>query len=283
MPSNVEEKDEMKNTIRLTALSGLLALALPLAADAQMKANEGQWRASIYGWFPSIGGSTSFPPTGATGPTINVDADTVLDALKFAFMGTLEYRKDQWGLWTDLVYVDLGGSKSGMRDVTVGPQQLPGDVTLNANLDVKAWIWTIAGTYNVIKSPEYSMDLLFGTRMIDMEEKLNYAFTGNIGPLLLPGPSGTKSLTLTNWDAIVGVKGEATFGSDRKWFVPYYLDIGTGQSKFTWQGIVGVGYAFNKTTSVVGAWRYLDYEMDSGDPIQSVNFNGPLIGVVFSW
>jgi opacity protein-like surface antigen len=165
----------------------------------------------------------------------------------------------------------------------VGPQQLPVGVTLNASLDIKSWIWTIAGTYSVMKSPEHSMELLLGARMVDMDQTLNYAFTGNIGSLLLPGPSGTKTLTLTNWDAIVGVKGQAFFGDDRKWFVPYYLDIGTGQSKFTWQGMLGVGYAFSKSASVVGAWRYLDYEMDSGDPIQSINFSGPLLGVVFSW
>ena len=35
------------------------------------------------------------------------------------------------------------------------------------------------------------------------------------------------------------------FGPNREWFVPYYADIGTGQSDFTWQAIGGIGYAFS--------------------------------------
>jgi hypothetical protein len=64
--------------------------------------------------------------------------------------------------------------------------------------------------------------------------------------------------------------------------VPYYLDVGTGQSKLTWQGILGVGYAFN-WGSIVGAWRYLDYEFKSGSSIENISFNGPAIGLIFRW
>ena len=60
------------------------------------------------------------------------------------------------------------------------------------------------------------------------------------------------------------------------------LDVGTGQSKLTWQGIVGVGYAFN-WGSIVAAWRYLDYEFKSGSPVENLSFNGPAIGLIFRW
>ena len=72
------------------------------------------------------------------------------------------------------------------------------------------------------------------------------------------------------------------FGANREWFVPYYLDVGTGQSELTWQAIGGIGYAF-KWGQVIAAWRYLDYKFKSDSAIQSLNFSGPAVGVAFNW
>jgi hypothetical protein len=72
------------------------------------------------------------------------------------------------------------------------------------------------------------------------------------------------------------------FGAEQRWFVPYYLDVGTGQSSLTWQAMVGVGYAFG-WGSVMGAWRHIDYDMKSGKSIESVSFDGPGVAVAFRW
>jgi len=263
------------------SLAFLLAASMPLATHAQAKPEEWKFDATVYGWFPSIGGKTSFPATGG-GPSIDITAEDILDALKFTFMGTLEVRKGQWGVWTDVIYLDVGDSKSTTRDATVGRQALPAGASLNADLDLKSWIWTLAGTYTVMDSPEHRMEVLAGARMINVENTLNWQFNGNIASLPLPGRSGTSVIELTNWDGIVGIKGRAAFGDSRKWFVPYYADVGTGQSKLTWQGIVGVGYAFD-WGSVIGVWRYLDYEFKSSSKIEIIDFNGPAIGVSFRW
>src|SRR5688572_20509478 len=96
---------------------GMMACALPQTATGQITDNW-QFGAVIYGYFPSIGGKTTFPA--GPGGSISVDSDTVLDSLKFAFMGALEAQKGRWGLFTDVLYVDLGGSKSRTRDLTIG-------------------------------------------------------------------------------------------------------------------------------------------------------------------
>ena len=83
-------------------------------------------------------------------------------------------------------------------------------------------------------------------------------------------------------DAIIGVKGRYTFGESRKWSVPFYLDVGTGQSDLTWQAAVGVGYAF-QWGEVSALWRYLDYKFKSSSKIEDMNFNGPQIGLTFRW
>ena len=159
---------------------------------------------------------------------------------------------------------------------------IPAGVDLNADLEVKGWVWSIAGTYSLIATPEHSMQLLAGARLLDVEENLNYQFTGNIGALPLAAPGGSSSVDESVWDGIIGVKGRVSFGANREWFVPYYLDVGTGESELTWQAIGGIGYAF-KWGQVIAAWRYLDYKFKSGSAIESLNFNGPAIGVAFNW
>ncbi len=275
----------MRNNLIRTSLTAMLALAsmLPLSSQAQSVDNW-QWRGSIYGWFPSIGGKTNFPTPGlgsAVGPTVNIDADTILDNLDFVFMGSLEAQKGRYGLWTDLIYLDLDGSKSGTRDAAISRLAIPVGVALNANLEIKSWLWTIAGTYSVVQTPEHSMQLLAGARLLDLETTLGYQFTGNIGALPLAA-SGSSRVTESFWDGIVGVKGRLSFGDDRKWFVPYYLDVGTGQSDLTWQALVGVGYDFH-WGAVTAAYRYLDYEFKTGQPVEDLNLSGPAIGVTFRW
>jgi len=268
-----------------SAAGGLLCAVLagmaPASAQAQASADAWQWQAAIYGWFPALSGTTEFP-SGAGGPSFDVSTHQVLESLNFAFMGAFGGKKGQWGFWTDLFYADVGGSKDGTRDFSLGHQGLPANLSANLNLDIKTTIWTLAGTYELAKSPEYVADVLAGARGINMRQTLDWSINGDIAGTGLPSQSGSKELTITNWDAIVGVKGQAFLDADRKWFVPYYADIGGGQSKLTWQINAGIGYRFG-WGALVASWRVLDYDMKSGDPIQSIRFNGPLVGAAFQW
>ena len=263
--------------IATTLIASALAATLPHTAQAQSQQGAWKWEATIYGWFPSIGGSTSFPATG-TGPSIDVSTQDVIDALKFIFMGSLEAKNGQWGLWTDLVYTDFGASRQGARDFTVDHH--PVGVDANLVLDMKAWTWTLAGTYSLATTPDYTLDVLGGFRYLDLAQTLSWTLSADIPQL--PSRTGTADANIANWDAVVGVKGRTMLGAERKWFIPYYLDVGTGQSKFTWQVNAGVGYQFD-WGSVLASWRYLDYDFKSGSKIESVNFNGPVIGASFRW
>ena len=98
----------------------------------------------------------------------------------------------------------------------------------------------------------------------------------------LPTRSGEASVDGTNWDAIVGLKGRYYFGAERKWFLPYYVDVGSGQSKLTWQINAGVGYTYD-WGSVFATWRYLDYDFKSGDALQSMSMSGALVGMAFQF
>jgi len=266
---------------RMASVAVLTIAAIsPAIVAAQELSDQWKFRASIYGWLPDIGGSTTFPA--GTGTSINVNADKIIDTLKFTFMGTFEAQKGRWGAFTDVIYLDVGGSKSQTRDLTVGNVTLPAGVTADAQLDIKAWVWTLAGTYRVVSDPGFTMDVLAGARLLDVEEKLGWQFSANLGGIAPPPRTGNSELKDNVWDGIIGVKGRFAFGADSEWYVPYYLDVGTGDSDLTWQGVAGIGYAF-RWGELFAVWRYLDYNLKSGSKIEDVNFNGPAIGVAFRW
>jgi hypothetical protein len=275
----------MKLRITARAASCMLTLGLaaglaPVAAQAQTASDKWQWEAAIYGWFPAIGGSTSFPSNGSSGPNIDVSAQDVINALKMVFMGQIEARKGKWGVWTDVVYADLGGSKDGTRSLTVDGQ--PVTVDGHLGLDVKSTVWTLSGLYNLTATPENTTDLLLGARMLDMKQTLNWSLSAGVPGYPTIGHSGQASVSGTDWDSIVGVKGRYYFGAEHKWFLPYYADVGAGQSKLTWQVNAGVGYKFD-WGSVFATYRYLDYQFKSGNALQSMTMNGALLGVAFQF
>jgi hypothetical protein len=273
----------------IAALSIAGAALAPTTASAQTQAagmQDGKWQfsASIYGYLPTIGGSTTFPGLpGSPSPSLNVDAQTIIDNLKMVFMGSLDMHNGQWGLWNDVLYMNVGNSKSATRDFSLINGNIPATASANLSLDIKSTIWTIAGEYRLYSSdPAWTNDLLFGARMFDMTNTLGYSFSGAVGSHPLAGRSGSVAVSKTLWDGIVGVKGRYAFGASREWFVPYYLDVGTGQSQSTWQAAAGIGYKFG-WGELTGLWRYMDYNMKSGSPIESLNLNGPQIGATFRW
>lgn len=271
------------NTLRkVSKLSAsVLAILMPMAAQAQEPPGEWEWAGSFYVWLPTISGVTQFP-TGDTGPFLEIDAETILENLDFVFMGALEFTNGRWGGFTDVIYMNLGASGERTREVSVGGIGLPADVELVAGLDVKSWVWTLAATYDISASPDNTAQVLFGARLLDYEQTLDWTFNGNIGPLPLPERSGISVVDASNWDAIVGLKGRMFLGADAKWFFPYHFDVGTGDSDLTWQAMAGVGYQFGWGSAVL-TWRHLDYEMESGKPVEETSFSGPLFGATIRW
>lgn len=260
----------------LALLAALCGLAPPVGAQT----SEERWQsaATLYLWFPGIGGRTQFP-SGAGGPTINVNAKDVLSKLDMAFMGTIESRRGRWGGLVDWVYSDLSGDESRTRDLTIAGVPLPVGVSADLGLQVKTNVLTLAGTYALVETPTYSASLLAGARMLKADQTLSWSLAST-GPVAGLARSGAIDAGTTNWDAIVGVRGRARLASDPRWFLPYHVDIGTGASRQTWQAVLGVGYTFD-FGDVGLVWRYLDYTFKPSEPLQTLTFNGLALGVAF--
>jgi hypothetical protein len=249
----------------------IFAAVLPAMAAGQTTSaspESGPWEITVglYGYLPAINGTVNFPnDMGST--DIHVPFSDLWDHLKMVAVGFVDVRKDRWGGFTDALYMDVGGAKSVTHDFQVGGSTVQGTVDLN--LDVKAVVWTLAGEYQVVSDPKWRLDAFAGARMLYGKIRLGYA-AGQI--------VGTKESSATLWDGIVGIKGR--YGEKYRWFVPFYLDVGTGATKLTWQGSGGIGYSW-RHFEVVAVWRYLEWTGKSGRPIADINFSGPEVGFAY--
>ena len=115
----------------LLAVAALCASAclLPTGAAAESVAmsatrpDEWQFAAMVYAWYPDLGGKVTFPNGGSS--DISVDASDLYSNLKFAVIGAFEARKGEWGMFTDLMYMDVGQFNSRFHNMTIGNVGLP--------------------------------------------------------------------------------------------------------------------------------------------------------------
>lgn len=276
----------VKSTIaRLVVLLGFAtSLAMPagvLAQDSLLA--DWKFRAVLYGWFPTVSGASSH--TSGAGVTADLNAEDYLDHLRFAFMGTVDARKDRWGVMSDYIYLDFDADKGATRSLSLsgplGQIALPADAYAGVNLRLRGWAWSLLGSYALVDRPGYEMHLLGGTRYLKVNTTVDWRLTGNLGGLPTFATSGASTSKTDVWDAIVGAKGRYRFGDQGRWFLPYYLDVGTGQSDRTWQAMGGIGYSFS-WGEVFAAYRHLDYRFDSGG-MKDLSFSGPGVGLGFRW
>ena len=268
-----------RRTCRLAA--GLLAaFAVASPALAQSGPVEGPWRyaGTLYLWVPGVSGKTRFPADSG-GTEIEFD---VLEHLKFTLMGGLEAHNGRWGFFGDGIYIHLGTDKNNTRDFTIGGS-LPATTSADLKWDLTGGAITLGGQYRLVADPKVTLDALGGVRWLKIDNKFKWDITGDVGSLDPAAASGSRKSNLSNFDAVVGVRGRIALGdAGGPWSAPYYLDVGTGESKLTWQVAGGVRYAFG-WGELSGLWRYVRYDMKSSETIERLSFNGPMVGATWRW
>ena len=258
-------------------LSGIVAIT-PATSAAQSLSDEWRFRAVLYMWMPKITGTATFPVANTV--DFSMSFSEILDHLKMTGMGTIEAQKGRWGMFTDVVYLNVGGTRTRTRDHMIDGVPLPVGVTVNTGLDLKSWIWTLAGSYRLQATPESEADFFVGARYLSIEPRLTYDFSADVGPFVGPARTGSRTVKGQDWNAIGGFKGRVRFGDNREWYIPYYIDLGAGESQFTWQFATGIGYAF-PWGDAYATYRYLDYDFRSSSKVQDLTIKGPLVGVAF--
>ena len=261
---------------------GLSLSALVCAQPARAADNEydGDWHFTLtpYVWLPGVSGDLRYKaPRGFSGNAeVHVGAEDIFEDLKFAFMGTGSVRRGNWSVFTDFIYLDLGSDNAKVKDI-VGPGgivEFPVSLSTKSGLD--GFVWTAAAAYSFFHDNVSSADAFVGFRGLGLSSSLDWQFANP--PLLFP-QSGHLEQYQQLWDGLIGVRGRFGF-SGSHWFIPYYADIGTGQSNFTAQALAGAGYAFSwGDLSLV--YRYLYYEPGQDKLINNMSVHGPAFGATF--
>jgi opacity protein-like surface antigen len=226
-------------TRTLAGMAAALA-GLPALAQSPSTASDGwQFEFVPYLWLAGVRSDLKLGPL--PGSTVSVSSSSVLGALDFGAMGTLEARKGAWGGLLDMQYVKLG----------VG-NQFAGGLLGGYDVEFKQTIATLVGFYRVVDGPA-AVDVLGGVRYVDANTRVDIA----------PSPRGFGRQieeTVGSTDGVLGVRAIVPLGD--KWSLLGYLDVGQGSSTSSWQAIAGAGYQYSPTTSLKFGYRYLAYKRD---------------------
>lgn len=256
-------------TIRLMALLfGLLCIPVvhaqpsPAASASSMSLSE-QWRFSVtpYAWGMGIRGSVSH--NGRSLGQVKLTPGDLLSDIKMAAMLVAEARRGRFGFYLDGMYGDLGKSNSSVV----------GRTDLTSNTSITMSMLTLAPTYNMVSTPTLQLDGLAGARVMWQSASTKISF-----PQI--GVTVTESSNLQLAAGIVGVKGRYNF-ENSKYFVPFYVDVGAGQSSsFTSQAYLGVGRAFDwGDVSLVAKNVYYQFKPNQANI--DLNMFGAAVAVTF--
>jgi hypothetical protein len=244
-----------------------------------------------YVWLPSVNADLRYNlPTGGGGTAdVRTNADDYFAHLNFAAALAATVRYDRFSALTDIIYVsaDAGSSRVDSVDlVQVGRNPISSTLNGSGDSSLKTTLWTLAGGYTVADGSWGHVDVLAGFRYLGIEASTNYnvALTlvgprGNAGPSF--GGAGRLSGRDNIWNGIIGVRGRVNIGQSGV-FLPYYVDIGTGDSNFTWQTFAGIGYQSGWAGVQLG-WRYMSYDQGSTRLVQNLSMSGAYLAVNFSF
>jgi hypothetical protein len=266
--------------------AGLAALGLLSSPGAQAQLAEDHWTFAItpYLWLPNINGTLKYsvPPGAAGSPEVGAGPNNYLQNLQAVLMLAGEARKDRWAVLADAIYLDFANQASTVKAVNFGGPVVSTNLNSSTSSSLKGWLLTLAGGYAAVQTPRATLDVLAGVRYLGIRASTDWQLTATVtGPgagQVFPA-SGSISERADLWDAIVGVRGRVRLG-EGQWFMPYYLDVGTGSSTLTWQGLLGIAYRF-KWGDATLAWRNLYYDQGDDKLVQNFRFSGPALGVTF--
>lgn len=273
------------------ATAALAAIGLASGAAAQETGPRPGWSFEIapYVWLPSVDANLRYQLPDNIGGTADVSADpgNYLDKLNFALAFAASARRDRFTLLTDFMYVNATASTSNVESaniVGVGRNPISTEANLGTQTRLQTTLWTLAGGYTLASGAWGNVDAIGGVRYLGIDVRTSYNLSVQlVGPRGRGGPSfgggGRFSDSDNIWNGIVGLHGRLRLG-ESGFFVPYYADIGTGDSNLTWQAFGGIGYQTGPVGVSLG-WRYLSLDQGGDKVVQDMSMSGGYLAVNF--
>jgi hypothetical protein len=275
-------------------LAAMLGAALSPARAQEAELEPWRFNATAYGWLTSISGSTT-----AKGQTFDVNAG-FFDLLRnsssiAAFDGYIEANKGRVGVYGDLVWSNLGFSKSAARYRNPVPGLTVSGVA-NVQLNLVTTIVEVGGVYEFARwshSPTSftAFDGLLGIRYWNnaVEAQIDTVATANAYDL---GLERSMGLTIARdnglrWiDPVVGFRLRHQFTPTQSAFLRGDIGgFGLGSS-FSWQAVGVYSYGWKVDNHVLAAmigYRALAANYSEGWGLNTrgmdIIMHGPLIGL----
>lgn len=235
------------------------------ALPAFSNTHDSSWkfRLSPYAWLAGQSGSVATLP-GLPPADIDIDFwDDILGNINGALFLVGEARKDRWGIFTDIAYVNIESDN---------PLPIPEFSSLVSTTE--SWIVTAAGMYRLADRPSKSLDIIAGIRFWSVDSTLA------LRAGTLPGQEISNN---ENWvDPLVGIRGLTTLGTSR-FFCNGAAAIGGfgAGSDFMWDLSINFGYRWGEIFSTTIGYRYLDVDYEDDGFLYDVAQHGPTLGLTW--
>lgn len=282
------------NRIPILVLTTSLLASGPLAAAES--ADEWKFDLMPYLWLPTISADLNYslpPGTGGGKFGVSVGPTDWLELLNFGVLINGSASKGKLTIFGDLVFLSLdkdNGGKVVSADTVISG---PGDsvsipVGVSANLstksELKGGLYSIAAGYSFHVTESSTQSVFGGVRFLDLDVETSWSLSTDIttpgNMVVLPAQGGIKKSRKV-LDGIVGLRGSYALGKG-KWSIPYYFDVGAGDSDLTWTAQAGLAREFGWGHLVFG-YRHLDYDEGTDGFLRNLTFSGPGIGARFSF
>jgi hypothetical protein len=206
-----------------------------------------------YVWGASINGKQAL--FGLPAVDLDLSFRDLLDNLDFALAGILDIRgSERYGFLGELNYVNLSASATGSRGLVTG------------TLDSNTFFALAAGTYEVAKQDNYTLQGIVGLKYFRFENDL----------ALSPG-SLVGSVTESWVDATIGLK--ARYELARDWSLSTWAMVSMGGSDFSWDALAAVNYELSPTWSVSFGYRAMGIDYTSSEFSYNIIQSGPILGI----
>jgi hypothetical protein len=232
----------------------------PAPAELASSDPDSGWAITVtpYIWAAGMSGDIALPRFGQS-VTVDQSFSDTLEDLDFAFMGTLEVRKQRFVMFGDIMYLNLGTEA----------ESIAGNTFVSGDIDASMLIGTAAVGYRLVDEGPAFVDVFAGTRIVSLDVDVDLAapgieFSGGASPSDVSTMFGVRSRIPLSERLALGVYG----------------DIGSffDDADLKWQLMGTLHYAISDRWTAVAGYRHLSIDHESANLVFDVDLSGPLLG-----
>lgn len=225
-------------------LGAFLVVSL-FAANGAHAGDRWKWSLTPYLWATDI--SEDLRVDGDLVGGGDTEFDDLVDKIDTSFQLHFEGLRGHWGPFADIAYTDLSDSETGEMGL------------LRFDTEIEE-IWVEAGALYRAGGRDGRLDLLFGTRVLSVDE--SYRLT--LGEL----PERRLTIDDTYVDALLGARYHIPLSN--RWLISLRGDASLGGTDYVWtaQGMLGWRFGAKRGSAVWLGYRYRDMQYTKGDSLE---------------